>query len=84
MALTPSERSLVGKIGANTRWAMVEDRTAATQAARVAFDARFERLVDPDGKLSASERAKRVANARAAYFQTLALKAVQARRRRKS
>lgn len=39
--LTPSERSLRGRIAANERWAKVEDRTAETASARRAFDARF-------------------------------------------
>lgn len=35
------EEALIASIAANERWAKVEDRTAATAAARRAFDARF-------------------------------------------
>jgi hypothetical protein len=43
---------------------------------------RFEREVDPDGTLPPAERAKRAEYARKAYFQRLALKSAQVRRRR--
>jgi hypothetical protein len=78
-----SMRSLRGRIGAYTRWANTEDRYAATQAMRDGFYAKFEREVDPEGKLSPQERAKRAEWARKAYYQRLALKSAQARRRRK-
>ena len=43
---------------------------------------KFEQQVDPDGKLSPAERAKRAEFARKAHFKRLALKSAQARRRR--
>jgi hypothetical protein len=64
----PEERSLVSRIGAYEKWANTADRTAATQAARRAFDKRFEQYPDP-------------AAARKAYFARLALKSAQARRK---
>jgi hypothetical protein len=79
-----SLRSLRGRIGAYTRWANTDDRWKATQPAREGLYAKFEREVDPDGKLSPQERAKRAEYARKAYYQRLALKSVQARQRRKS
>jgi hypothetical protein len=79
-----SLRSLRGRIGAYTRWANTEDRWKATQPARDGFYAKFEREVDPEGKLSPKERAKRAEYARRAYYQRLAVKSVQARQRRKS
>jgi hypothetical protein len=81
MPVPKSERSLAASQAANYRWAMVPNRSAATAKSRAAFDARFEDLVDPDQVLHPEERAKRVANARRAHFQALALKSAQARRR---
>jgi hypothetical protein len=73
-----------GRIGAYTRWANTEDRYMATRPAREGFYAKFEREVDPEGRLAPQERAKRAEFARKAYYQRLALKSAQARRRRKS
>jgi hypothetical protein len=82
-ASTASERSVRGRIGAYTRWANTEDRNLATRPAREGFYAKFEREVDPDGALTPHERAKRAEFARKAHMQRMALKSVQARRRRK-
>lgn len=79
---TPSDRGTIASIAANTRWSMVQDRSAATAPAREKFLDRFERQVDPGGVLPAGERAKRAENAKKAYFQRLALKSAQSRRRR--
>jgi hypothetical protein len=80
--LTPSERRLVGQIGAHDSWADTEDRAARTAPARKAQLDKFEHEVDPDGKLAPAERAKRAEHARKAYFKRLALKSAQARKRR--
>lgn len=69
-----------GRIGAHRRWAMEADRSAATQAARDGLYRRFENEVDPDRVLAPEERAKRVENARRAYYAQLALKGAAARR----
>jgi hypothetical protein len=82
MPLTPAERVLRAQIASNTRWAVEDNRPAATQAARNAFLDRFEKQVDPDGTLVPAERARRAKSARTAYFQRLSLKSAQARRRR--
>ena len=58
------------------------DSREVTANAREAFLARFEREVDPDGTLDPAERIRRAEHARKAYFARLALKSVQARRRR--
>jgi hypothetical protein len=79
---TPSERSQIGKLGAHTRWANEADRSAATQAARDGFMRRFEDQVDPERVLPVEERAVRAESARRAYFQRLALKSAQARRKK--
>lgn len=77
-----SELSLAGRIGAHASWANTLDRTARTQAARDAFEARFLDEVDKDRVLPEEERARRAASARKAYFARLALKSAQARRKR--
>jgi hypothetical protein len=81
MPLTPAERSLRGQMAVNISWARTPDREARTANARKAFDEKFEREVAPEGTLPAAERAKRAENLRKAYFQGLALKSSQARRR---
>ena len=73
--------SLRAKAAALSKWARTENRTAATAPARAAFEARFEREVDPAGVLSAQERARRASFARRAYFARLALLSAKARRR---
>lgn len=70
--MTATARSTRARIAAHTRWAHTSDRTAATAPARAAFADRFERQVDPDGQLDPTERARRAANARSAYFARLA------------
>lgn len=78
-----SERSLIAQLAAHESWAKTPDRTARTAKARRALEDKFAREVDPDGLLSPAERAKRVENARKAYYARLALKSAQARRARK-
>ena len=74
-------RQTIGRIGAHESWARTEDRTARTANARRAFLDRFEREVDPDGKLPPAERAQRAEHAKQAYFSRLALASAKARRR---
>jgi hypothetical protein len=76
-----SLNSLRSSIAANTRWALEPDRSAATAPGRTAFMRRFEDQVDPDRRLDPEERARRVANAKKAYFAALALKSAKARRK---
>lgn len=78
----PSIRAMVARIAAHERWSRVEDRHAALAPARKAFADRFEREVDPEGKLDPRERAIRAEHARKAYFTRLALKSAQARRKK--
>lgn len=77
------EVSLRARIASYTRWAGTGDRAAATAPARAAFESRFERLIDPEGKLPANERALRAEAARKAHFARLALASVKARRRKR-
>lgn len=81
MTSPPSERALRARLASLTRWSKTPDRTAATTPGRTAFDARFEREVDPDNTLPAAERALRVDAARRAYYTRLALKSVSSRRK---
>lgn len=73
---TSSAASMLGRIGAHTKWAKTTDRTAATAPARAALDQKFLDQADGD-----PVRAEHI---RKAYFQRLALKSVQARRARKA
>jgi hypothetical protein len=80
-AADPTVRTLIAKAAIHTRLA-TEDRQEMTRAANEANASRWERLVDPEGKLPPAERATRAEHARKAYFSRLAVKSVQARRRR--
>jgi len=73
---------MVATIAAHARWANTEDRTAATENARRAAYDRFEKKVDPEGKLPLDIRAKRAASARKSFYQQMALRSAQARRAR--
>lgn len=74
MPLSPSERSLRGKLAAHTSWANTPDWPARTANARNAFEDKF--LAEASGD------PKRAESLRKAYFTRLALKSAQARRRR--
>lgn len=78
---TDRTRRLAALAAAHASWANTKDRTARTAPARRAFLDRFERQVDPEGILSAAERAVRAEHARKAYFAALAVKSAQKRRR---
>lgn len=67
------------RAAAHSSWAKTEDRTTRTEKARETFLQRFENQVDPTGKLPPNERRRRAANARKAYFLTLAAKSASVR-----
>jgi hypothetical protein len=70
----------LGRIGArvtHSRWD-ARDLTAAATEAQLA---RFDRLVDPEGKLPEQERKRRAKAALSAHMTRLALRSVEARRR---
>jgi hypothetical protein len=76
--------SLIGQLGAAGKWAKTDDRTAATAAARKAAEDRFVRLArEKFGDLPPDELARRAEYLRKQHFVRMALKSVQARRRRK-
>jgi hypothetical protein len=77
--LTPEQRSLRSRIAGHQKWANTENPSAATEPARKAFMARFEREVDPNNELAPTERARRAEHARKAYFARLALASARAR-----
>lgn len=83
MSTTPAERRLRSQIGAHESWARTVNRSARTLPARQAAWERFEKLVDPEGKLPATTRVKMAENARAAHFRKMALRSAEARRRRR-
>lgn len=83
MKLTPAQRSLRGKIGANTRWSR-EDPALTAARGQAGLQARFEREVDPDGTLSLAERTRRAEAAYKAHMQRLALASAKARSARKA
>jgi hypothetical protein len=56
------------------------DARVTTTNGRAAFLARFEREVDPEGRLDPEERSRRAEQARRAYFTRLALASAKARR----
>src|SRR5690348_5690113 len=72
-----TDRTLTARIAAHTRWAHEPDRSAATAPARQAFADRFERDVDPDGKLDPVERATRAEHARKAHFLRMAARSAE-------
>jgi len=79
--MRPEERILRARMAAHASWANTPDPTARTAPARDAFQARFEKQVDPDGILSAQERTRRAESARKAFFTGLALKSSSGRRK---
>lgn len=79
----PTERTLVAQVAAHSKWAKTADRAAATAPARQAYLERFERQVDPDGRLDPETRAQLAESAKKAYFARLALKSAKARRLRR-
>lgn len=83
-ALTPNERALRARIAAHSSWAKTTDRTARTAPARRAADERFEKLVDPEGRLPEDLRIQMAQSAKKAHFAALALKSAKARRARSS
>lgn len=74
MPITPTERHLIATIAAHHSWANTENRSARTAPARAALDQKF--LDEADGD------PQRANSLRRAHYQRLALKSVQARRRR--
>lgn len=81
--LSHAERVLAGRKGAQQSWGETTDRTARTEKARAAADARFERQADPDGVLPAEERKKRAKALRAAFYADMQLRSMRSQRARR-
>lgn len=82
---TPTDRTAVAKIAANTRWANESDRVAATAKARNNSPASITywmKKVDPTEQMPRGERLKRAENAMAAYYQVRARKMRMAKARK--
>ena len=80
--MTPAERRLRGRAGA---FAM-HSRNDVRETSKAGRDAAFQRFldqVDPDRTLPAAERERRAEAARKAHMSSIALKSVQARRRKR-
>lgn len=78
-SLTPEQRSQRARIAALTRWAK-EDPTETAARGQAGLLARFEREVDPDGRLTPAERTRRAECARKAHMTRLAFASSKARR----
>jgi len=76
-----SLHSYAGRIGAHVQHSRHDPRVTS-QAGRAAFLSRFDREVDPEGRLDPVERARRAEHAKKAYFARWALKSAVARRKR--
>jgi hypothetical protein len=76
----PNLASMRGRIGAYRLHAMYDARDT-TRNARAAFMSRWDREVDPEGKLQPSERERRATAARKAYFVQLAYRSAIVRSR---
>ena len=75
-----TNRRAMGRIAAIRMHALGKGNTAP---GRASFLARFEREVDPEGKLSPAERQRRAAMLRRAHMLELAHRSAMARRTRK-
>ena len=81
--MTPTERSIRGRIGAYALHARHDPRET-TAKARATFLERFEIEVDPERTLPPEERQRRAQAARKSYFAKLALKSAKKRRKSKT
>jgi hypothetical protein len=79
--LTDAEKSLRGTLASHASWANTENRSARTLQGRLAMLAKFEAQVDPDGKLTPAERAKRAESARKEHMARMSFLAAKGRRR---
>ena len=82
MSLDPQIRHMQAQIAANTRWAN-EDPKPNMIRARAGIMAKLEREADPEGLLPEAERRRRAESAYKVRMQRMALKSVQARKRKR-
>ena len=74
--MTDPTKSMAGRIGAHQSWANTIDRSARTAPGRAALEQRF--LDEADGDPKRAEHLRKV------YFQRLAMKSAESRRRAKA
>jgi len=67
-------QSQSASIASHESWAKTPDRSARTLPGRLAAEARFEKLVDPEGIYPPDVRAKMAESARKAFYRRIALK----------
>ncbi|GAA2696326.1 hypothetical protein [Actinoplanes palleronii] len=84
--LPPAQRSLVGSIAANTRWAQTTraERQAATAAATEGRKKSWEQKADPEGRMTPDELAEAVTRLKKAHYSLMALRSAQARSGRRA
>lgn len=70
------------RVAALTRWGKTTDRAQATQPAREAWQARWEREADPEGQLSPAERTAAGERLMRAHMARMALRSSRVRDRR--
>lgn len=82
--MSEQDRSLIGAIAANERWARTtaEQRADATAAARAAIAQRYADRADPHRTLTPAQLADAVARLRRADMARLTLMSIRARRAR--
>ena len=83
--LSPSQRSLISRIGANemhARHDVMRTSAPGRAAARTKLETQLLEKIDPDGKLAPPERARRLEHARKAHFQGLAYRRMKQGRAR--
>lgn len=83
-AADASDRVLIARVAAHTRWARTDDRRAAMAPLTRGLEAKWAREADPDGVLPPDELARRVEGLRRAHMARMALRSAQARRARKA
>jgi hypothetical protein len=80
--LTPEERRIAGKVGAESLWSQTTDKSKQTANARQANFSRYYDIVDPERVLSPPQREAMAQHAQRAELQKLALKSRMNARKR--
>lgn len=70
----PTRRKQIASLAAHVSWARTPIRSERTRAATRASQARFEREVDPDGRMDPIDRAKAADSAMRAHRRAMAKK----------
>lgn len=76
--------SLQKRAAVNKSWSNTQDWAKRTEPAREAFQARWEKQVDPDGVLDLETRSKLAEKAKLAHYQMMAAKSARVRRGKKA